>query len=330
MRFLLVLNGSVLVSSIRSLNCSTDFKGPLTEIADFFDDPSLPSISSLVSASSPLSSSYSDLLSSCSSEIPLSLLCEEFISLLPDLSFSPTPLPVFPLLFLLSIPVHHSSLRPPLPPRLPRPARFRPPFYSNSIPEFHRTFLPLRNLHALPRGLLHRLRRNPHSHRHLRFHVSTFPRLGPRDPRRRPVFPRFHRPAGALPRFIRRFLAGIRFQIPRDSGFTGFGGLFPRVQRVGPGFADPRGEKRAFPRVAARFGASHGAAGGFPRGSAGVRAHEKRGNVDRVAVVVRRDGERGAAPRGSVSGARGDLAAGVRSGRNRGGRAGSAVRRMPR
>lgn len=94
MRLCRTLNGSVLVSSIRSITCSADFKGPLEEIATYFDDPSLPSLSSLLSASSPLSSSYSSLVSSCSSEIPVSLLCEEFISLLPDLSFVPTPIPV--------------------------------------------------------------------------------------------------------------------------------------------------------------------------------------------------------------------------------------------
>lgn len=141
-------------------------------------------------------------------------------------------LPFFPYfikLFSSYSPVPHSPLRPSLPPRLSLPARRRPPFYSNSIPEFHRIFLPLRNRNTLPRGFLHRLRRNPHPHRYLRFHVSTFPRLGPRNPRRRPVFPRFHRPPGAVPRFIRRFLAGIRFQIPRDSCFARFGVVFPRL-----------------------------------------------------------------------------------------------------
>lgn len=126
--FLSIVNDSVLVSSIRSLDCSTDFKGPLTEIAAFLDDPSLPSVSSLISASSPLSSSYSSLLSSCSSEIPLSLICEEFISLLPDLSFSPASLlPVFSLLLppthsSASLPSPPSSPSTPLPPSAPTPS----------------------------------------------------------------------------------------------------------------------------------------------------------------------------------------------------------------
>lgn len=81
---LLFINCRVIVDAIRGVDCSPEFEKPLGTVAACFE----------MSASSVTSDPYIPLLSKCTSEVHITVLVLEFVSLLNSLSPTPQLIPV--------------------------------------------------------------------------------------------------------------------------------------------------------------------------------------------------------------------------------------------